>query len=113
MEMKWIPVKDKLPEPQHNYLVTAQDGVVTTAFYCGSWQGRYESAPVAAWMPIPEPYKEPDPIKLLPCPFCGGKAIIFTGYKCYVACPNKDCRMSHNYDSIEEAVSAWNTRKAE
>ena len=53
--------------------------------------------------------------KLLPCPFCGGKAkLINTGYNvCYVACNNGDCYMmceTPNCHTKKEAIDSWNTR---
>lgn len=64
-------------------------------------------------------------IKLLPCPFCGGKAksenYVIEG-ACF--CVNKNCRaiiikkhsrILQNYNNIEDgefkSIEAWNTRK--
>lgn len=68
-------------------------------------------------------YNMDDINKLLPCPFCGGKAKIFgkrrdRGY--YITCTNDDCDcslghsigyyLSHKYETKKDAVSAWNKR---
>lgn len=64
-------------------------------------------------------------IELLPCPFCGGKAevratkrLVFNGkYKgtvhYVVGCIDTKCigRIQRRYNSIEEAIDAWSTRK--
>lgn len=49
--------------------------------------------------------------KLLPCPFCGGKAIVSQdsdGY--YVTCKN-DCVVQMKSYLEREAINAWNNRK--
>lgn len=54
-------------------------------------------------------------VKLKPCPFCGGKAVIYE-MKCgwYVDCDN-DEKCSHNpcqqngIHRKEDAINAWNT----
>lgn len=53
--------------------------------------------------------------KLLPCPFCGGKAIIETwssGGKMYmVKCNNPDCYHPENYPrghNLLESIKEWN-----
>lgn len=51
--------------------------------------------------------------KLLPCPFCGGEALIihFTQDACYVKCENHDCMAGQKvYDTKAEAIAAWNAR---
>lgn len=59
-------------------------------------------------------------IKLLPCPLCGGEAIQEAGerivwydeyeyFEC-VHCTN--CKASVEGETVEEAVTKWNTRKA-
>lgn len=64
-------------------------------------------------------------IKLLPCPFCGGEAEVratkrpvfngkYMGTAHYVVgCIDTKCigRIQRRYNSIEEAIDAWNTRK--
>ena len=65
----WIPVSERLPEKNGNYIVSLEDAVDTYArFFNGKWfmplfgsiareYGEYE---VIAWMPLPEPYKGGD-----------------------------------------------------
>lgn len=53
-------------------------------------------------------------IKLKPCPFCGGKAIVdgCDDTLWIVIC--KECNASIGYKETEqEAIDAWNTRKGE
>lgn len=64
-------------------------------------------------------------IELLPCPFCGGKAEVratkrlvfivkYMGTVHYVVgCIDTKCigRIQRRYNSIEEAIDAWSTRK--
>ena len=52
--------------------------------------------------------------ELKPCPFCGGEAVIgentvFDGmfYACCVDC---SASVGDEFNSIEEATTAWNTR---
>ena len=63
--------------------------------------------------------KEPS---LKPCPFCGGKASLFSveltdGSIVYeVDCENKACEVSSCtmlHDTREAAAAVWNTRKGE
>lgn len=72
---EWISVKDKLPEKDGNYLVTACDEgcsagegiwystvVVVAEYYKGSWTWYDEyslEGIVTHWMPRPEPPEEP------------------------------------------------------
>ena len=54
-------------------------------------------------------------LKLKPCPFCGGEAKVekLGGYA-VVSCLKDDCNGNSDYlkyDSVKEAVEAWNTRK--
>lgn len=74
---QWIPVTERLPEENENYIVTACDEgspagegiwcstvVVVAEYYGGSWiwyDGGCEyslEGIVTHWMPLPEPYKE-------------------------------------------------------
>ena len=48
---------------------------------------------------------------LKPCPFCGGKAELFGTGKdgiFYVEC--LECDVDSNFDTPEEAITAWNRR---
>lgn len=51
-----------------------------------------------------------DENKLLPCPFCGGEAILMTpaGSRPYVMCATRFCAGPQN--STEIAIAAWNRR---
>lgn len=54
-------------------------------------------------------------IKLLPCPFCGGEAIL-RGHCVFenawmVECQNKECKCKTEFAPKEEAIEIWNTRK--
>lgn len=50
--------------------------------------------------------------ELKPCPFCGGENIVLTSHHeviVFVQC--EDCYATFpHFDSLEEAVSAWNRR---
>jgi len=61
-----------------------------------------------------------DTLKLLPCPFCGGKGVlaktscsyqdVFSVNCCFVY---GRCRASiGNYETEDEAIKAWNTRRS-
>ena len=72
---EWISVKDRLPEEDDNYIVTACDEgcsagegiwystvVVVAEYYKGSWTWYDEyslEGIVTHWMPMPEPPEEP------------------------------------------------------
>ena len=63
--LRWIPVKEKLPENTDYVLITTQYGVILMAFrgMSGKWcylNGKRmdpQDIPMA-WMPLPEPYEE-------------------------------------------------------
>lgn len=64
-EMKWIPIREKLPKSFATVIVTTSTNVVTTAFMTidRRWvkivgEERYFKTAIIAWMPFPEPYKE-------------------------------------------------------
>ena len=57
--------------------------------------------------------------KLLPCPFCGGEAVLVptsgtTVREWFVTCGNLECGVlackTRRFYSEEEAIEAWNTR---
>ena len=61
-EQRWIPVTERLPETNGQYLVTRWKGfspkemIIDIARYAnGEWHTAY---PIEAYMPLPEPYKE-------------------------------------------------------
>ena len=53
-------------------------------------------------------------ITLLPCPFCGGEAIVTCAgrgkYQTQVRCTRCNCTLSEWFASKKAAVEAWNTR---
>lgn len=59
----WIPCSERLPENSGRYLVTCElDGEMVVdwnIYYCSErYDGWLWTQYVAAWMPLPEPYKE-------------------------------------------------------
>ena len=58
----WIPCSERLPENAMNVIAQFSDGTVTELRYAGNgiFEGIYEYSTkvIAAWMPLPEPYKE-------------------------------------------------------
>ena len=59
---KWIPCSERLPENDTNVIACFSHGLVTELRYVGNgiFEGIYEYSTkvIAAWMPLPEPYKE-------------------------------------------------------
>ena len=60
----WIPVSERLPVMNGNYLVTveANDGTASIKYqmvdhYGPKWLHEEKTQKVIAWMPLPEPYK--------------------------------------------------------
>lgn len=59
---RWIPVTERLPEEEDEYLVTidgnryyATTSYWSKGYYTAGWQWNDDN--VIAWMPLPEPYK--------------------------------------------------------
>ena len=63
---EWIPCSERSPESQGYYICTCKDGSIcrrtTTIKWSNGWQlsGRRAFWTVAAWMPLPEPWKGAD-----------------------------------------------------
>lgn len=63
LKQRWIPVIEKLPEKDGNYLVTYTDGGVAevgSSLYIQRVDGTepyWDYFSVTAWMPLPKPYK--------------------------------------------------------
>lgn len=54
-EQRWIPVTERLPKENGDYLVTGRHGAVNKRKYEDKrWYGNWA---VIAWMPLPEPWK--------------------------------------------------------
>lgn len=65
LEQRWIPLKDREPEKEGEYLVTFDDGFVATVTYSETdtnggmdWELWADSGEPIAWMFLPEPYRE-------------------------------------------------------
>ena len=55
----WIPLKDKEPTEDGEYLVSFDDGfVATTGYYDGDFELWADAGEPLAWQPLPEPWKE-------------------------------------------------------
>lgn len=63
-KMRWIPVRERLPEQHEDVIVTVAKLGVTVAWFSvvtGTWKNANtdkEIPHVTAWMPLPEPYEE-------------------------------------------------------
>ena len=54
----WIPCSERLPEEDGNYIVTFDDGYISSApFYDGNWELWCDSGEPIAWQSLPDPYK--------------------------------------------------------
>ena len=60
---RWVPITESLPDANTDVLTTDESGFLDICFVDedGFWLDSYEYriARVIAWMPLPEPYKEP------------------------------------------------------
>lgn len=59
LEQYWVPCKERQPDKSDWYLVTLDNGRVTTWWY-SSYRERWECIKddvVIAWLPNPEPYR--------------------------------------------------------
>ena len=54
----WISCKTKLPEKDGSYLVTAYNGQIAVYLFVKGMSENYWTKWAAAWMPLPEPWKE-------------------------------------------------------
>lgn len=65
VQNQWIPVSERLPEPEVEVIVTDRETTETySSWYLGNgyWEcdnGTYNNR-IIAWMPLPKPYKEGD-----------------------------------------------------
>lgn len=50
----WIPISERLPEKNGQYLVTVKKGYMLLGLWCGI---KDDWINVIAWMSLPEPYK--------------------------------------------------------
>lgn len=59
---EWIPASERLPEIRQDVLVTYRNGNIAVDFIHEDgqwfWEDGEEGIVVAAWKPLPEPYKE-------------------------------------------------------
>ena len=53
-QAEWIPVSERLPEEDNQYLICFNDGELDLDYYC---RGFLNYSGVIAWMPLPKPYK--------------------------------------------------------
>ena len=58
LKPKWIPVSERLPKSDGNYIVTENNGRVGIyVFHTGGNSEEYWKRCAVAWMPLPNPYK--------------------------------------------------------
>ena len=65
MQAEWIPVSERLPEKDGDYLVTKERSLRRLTVDISTWfeseeanHGFYEASAVVAWAQLPEPYRE-------------------------------------------------------
>lgn len=55
-KMRWIPVSERMPDEDGDYLCAFDDGFLCTAsFLDGDWGLWADAGEVTHWMPMPEP----------------------------------------------------------
>jgi len=58
---QWVPVSERLPEEDGEYLVCGEGKVwicgFLTLYYVRGWDNDVRNPRVIAWMPLPEPYE--------------------------------------------------------
>lgn len=54
----WIPVTERLPKKDGDYLVTTHSGQIARYIFIGGSSEEYWRRCATAWMPLLEPYKE-------------------------------------------------------
>lgn len=58
-EQRWIPCSERLPEDEGEYLVSFDDGfITTTGYYEGDFELWADAGEPLAWQPLPEAYRE-------------------------------------------------------
>lgn len=54
----WIPVTERLPKKDGDYLVTTHSGQIARYIFIGGSSEEYWRRCATAWMPLPKPYRE-------------------------------------------------------
>ena len=55
----WIPVSEKMPEQEGEYLVCFDDGfIATTSYIDGDWELWADAGQPIAWQPLPQGFEE-------------------------------------------------------
>ena len=56
---KWIPVTERLPEPETEVLTYRESGIQVEFWWKNYWDNdEFTSCPVTHWMPLPEPPRD-------------------------------------------------------
>lgn len=53
----WIPVTERLPKDDGDYLVTTHSGQIARYIFIGGYSEEYWRRCATAWMPLPTPWK--------------------------------------------------------